>query len=700
MRHIKKLLLAAMATFALPWAGATENVTLQLKWHHQFQFAGYYAARELGYYRDEGLNVDILPVARDINPIDNVLDGHAQYGVGSNDLLLVRNAGHPVKVLAVIIQHSPYVLLSAERSGIRSIRDIVGKRVMLDPYATEISAFLKKSNIPASKIVVISKNDYLPNELISGEADAYAGYSTNDPYYFEKAGLKYTIFYPQSEGIDFYGDNLFTTESEIKNNPRRVKAFLSASLRGWNYALSHPEKTIDLMIDKGYAQEADREKLLFESRKLAELIHPDLVSVGYMNPERWQHVADTYADLGMLPKNFAVPELIYQEEHPLPTGVKIALSVLFLVSLTASAVAIKNHADRRMLFTRLFQSKNRFEKIVSSVAGAVFIYRLEPHGKSGFPYASKVFREMFFVDSADGPVTAEDCFRTVHQGDKETFFASLERSRRELLPWQTECRVNPPAGPMVWIHLNAIPEKDKNGTITWHGVMTDITEKKNAEIKLREMTAKREVAREEERKRIAREIHDELGQLMSVLRLNLNTLNFQYSAKNPDMHDKIARTVAIVDRAIQVVRELTTRLRPAVLDAGICSALEWMVKEFSESTGLECCLQMPDHEIKLSEDKAVVIFRIIQESLTNALKHAEASLIEITLTCMHTELHVTIQDDGKGFDLSADRRSNAYGILGMQERALTLGGDLNIESSPGEGTRLSLIMPVTQDCEA
>jgi ABC-type nitrate/sulfonate/bicarbonate transport system substrate-binding protein/HPt (histidine-containing phosphotransfer) domain-containing protein len=199
-------------------AHALDAVTLQLKWHHQFQFAGYYAAKELGYYKEVGLDVTIKPATNDQNPISNVLNGGAQYGVGSKDLLLLRQRGEPVVALAVIFQHSPYVLLALKKKNIESVQDLVGKRIMFDPFAQEIIAYLRAVGISMDSIVKVSSNDYDAKDLLSGKIDAYAGYSTNDPYYLDKAGVPYLSFSPRSVGIDFYGDNLFTTEAAAGEN--------------------------------------------------------------------------------------------------------------------------------------------------------------------------------------------------------------------------------------------------------------------------------------------------------------------------------------------------------------------------------------------------------------------------------------------------------------------------------------------------
>ncbi len=258
-------------------------------------------------------------------------------------------------------------------------------------------------------------------------------------------------------------------------------------------------------------------------------------------------------------------------------------------------------------------------------------------------------------------------------------------------------------GELVSHDMHAVAEYDESGDaigvlVIGHNI-TDLkaTERRLQEsrLQLRTMTAQREAAREEERKRIAREIHDELGQLLNVLRLNVTTLDYRFGGDNPDLHDKAGKMVATVDRAIMMVRSLATRLRPAVLSAGLGSALEWMVHEFSDSTGITCELHRFDDEIPLDEDRAMVVFRIVQESLTNVLRHSGADHVEITLQLDDTVCVVEVHDNGKGFDQASGRR-NSFGIVGMRERALMLGGDLEITSEAGEGTVLRLRIPIDE----
>ncbi|XDD54762.1 ABC transporter substrate-binding protein [Leptospira sp. WS4.C2] len=292
-----------------------EKVTLHLKWFHQFQFAGYYAAFEKGYYKEAGLDVEIVESTIGIKGIhEKVIQSTGQYGIGSNELIQERYAGKPVVVLAVILQHSPSVLFFKKTSNIQSIHDLVGKRVMLTPHMDEIVAYLKKERIDLSDLRLL-EHRFDPNDLIQGKVDAYSGYSTTQTYDFKKAGFPYVAYSPRVAGIDFYGDNFFTSEDEVRKYPERVKAFREASLRGWQYAMSHKEEIVDLIYEK-YSQRNPKERLLFEADQMTHLIQPVLVEMGYMNPGRWKHINEVYAELGMLPRNINLKGFIYDPNPP------------------------------------------------------------------------------------------------------------------------------------------------------------------------------------------------------------------------------------------------------------------------------------------------------------------------------------------------------------------------------------------------
>lgn len=290
-----------------------ESVVLQLKWQHQFQFAGYYAAIEQGYYREEGLEVELREAEPGRDHVEAVFAGEAQYGVGNSDLLLSRAAGRPAVVLAPIFQHSPLVLVARETEGVRAMQDLHDRpMMMIDSEKAEILAYFKHEGVNIRGLDV-RPHTHRIEDFIEGRIDAMSAYVTDQPFFLREAGVPYLSFFPRSGGIDFYGDTLFTTEEQLRRNPGQVRAFLRASLRGWDYALSHREEIVELILAK-YSRRHSREHLLFEAAKTAELMHPGLIEVGHNNPGRWRHMADTYAEFGLLPRGFSLDGFLYDAD--------------------------------------------------------------------------------------------------------------------------------------------------------------------------------------------------------------------------------------------------------------------------------------------------------------------------------------------------------------------------------------------------
>jgi diguanylate cyclase (GGDEF)-like protein len=317
-------------------AQALEQVRLQLNWQHQFEFAGFYAAKAMGYYRDAGLQVEILASAPGEHTNDLVIDGQAEFGVSDPSLLLERNKGHPVVVLAVIFQHSPMVLL-VPKNGAKRIQDLRGKRVMID-YNTELRAYFRQQGLAEDSFTQVEPS-YDPQDLIAGRVDALQAYASDEPEYLRRAGFEYRAFSAREAGIDFYDLNLFTTQTQIDQHPERVKAFREASLRGWKYAMEHPDEIMEVLL-REYSQKHAADHLRFQYQQMVPLIQPVLVEMGYMNPERWQRMVDSYIELGLLPSDFSLDGFTYDStpERDLTwyyTGLLIAFVLLVLISLVA-----------------------------------------------------------------------------------------------------------------------------------------------------------------------------------------------------------------------------------------------------------------------------------------------------------------------------------------------------------------------------
>jgi diguanylate cyclase (GGDEF)-like protein len=354
-------------------AAATDKVRLQLKWQHQFQFAGYYAALAQGYYQAAGLDVEIIPCQPGEDAMQKVLQGKAEFGVGSTELLLLREQGAPVVVLAVIFQHSPLVFMTLKRSGLQSIHDLVGRRIVIEPGSSELYAYLREEGISADKFTLLP-HGFDTKDLLAGNVDALSAYVTDEPFELRKAGQEYVLYSPRVAGIDFYGDNLFTTESLLKLKPKMVKAFREASLKGWKYAMQHPEELVQL-IHSRYSQRHSIEHLRFEAAQMVPLLQAALVEIGHMNLGRWQHISKTYTKLGMMKPDFNITGFLYDPNPPPPDlrwlYALIGVGALVTVIISALAVYIsrtnvrlkQEAANRKQAEEALRESENRYREL-------------------------------------------------------------------------------------------------------------------------------------------------------------------------------------------------------------------------------------------------------------------------------------------------------------------------------------------------
>jgi signal transduction histidine kinase len=209
---------------------------------------------------------------------------------------------------------------------------------------------------------------------------------------------------------------------------------------------------------------------------------------------------------------------------------------------------------------------------------------------------------------------------------------------------------------------------------------------------LRELAARNEDAREDERRSLKREIHDELGQHLAALRLGISVIDMQLGQANSPLREKTRSLIGAVDATIKVVRNVVAALRPSALDLGVVPALEWLAQEFTERTGIHCEVQVPAADVRMDDKRATAVLRIVQESLTNVVRHAHASNVLISLQQHHGHYVLEVRDNGQGFDPSV-RKEKSFGLVGMRERALMLGGDLFLSSEPGR-TSLRVQFPM------
>ena len=249
--------------------------------------------------------------------------------------------------------------------------------------------------------------------------------------------------------------------------------------------------------------------------------------------------------------------------------------------------------------------------------------------------------------------------------------------------------------------VRIVAEYDSKGRVIGALAMGhNITELKETEkrlqatqAELREFEYRQEMTREDERRHISRELHDELGQLLTAIRMEISVLKLQYEPDDAQFQDKMQRIVALVDRTIRGVRDVVVMLRPEVLERGIVASLEWLTDEFKAQTGISCELHISRERIVLDEEHAISIFRIVQESLTNVARHSGADTVHIALERNGHGYRLKVADNGKGFNIELQKKKS-LGLVGIRERVLSLGGELSIDSGPGRGTKLEIYLPL------
>lgn len=372
-------LLMVMACQLFLWAGealadpvvSDAPVTVQLKWKHQFQFAGYYAALEKGFYAKEGLNVRLLEGGPGRAPVEDLLAGKVNYAVGDSGAILYRAAGKLVVVLASIFQHSPQVIYTRADAGIRNPADLRGKRVqMQNGFLTiEVLALLNKLGVHEGDFTRQSVGDI--RDMIEGRTDAFPGYSINEGFLLGRLDIPYRMFRPRDYGIDFYGDTLLTTEAEIRNHPDQVAAFRRATIRGWEYALAHMDEIVDLIKHKYDTQHKSRAHLMFEAQGVRDLMMADVVPVGLSNPDRWRKIEATFSQLGMKNKGINWDTFLY---HPRP-GVKVFIKqYTYELAAAITLLTILLLGGYVML---LLRSRARLKQVLESMPVPLFITRVE-----------------------------------------------------------------------------------------------------------------------------------------------------------------------------------------------------------------------------------------------------------------------------------------------------------------------------------
>ena len=483
---LRRLPLVAAGMVIAAYAHATEVVDLQLRWHHQFQFAGYYAAVEKGFYKEEWLDVRIHAGDPTHQPVPEVLAGHAQYAEGNSEVLYQRLLGKPLVALAAIFQHSPSVLLTRRDSGIESVHDLMGKKVMLMNMTEDadfLSMFLNE-DVSLSHVKVIPSS-YDINDLISGKVDAFNSYTTNEPYFLKQHNVAYNIIDPSTYRIDFYSDILFTSEAELRDHPNRVEAMRRASLKGWRYAMDHPDEIITLLLEK-YHVEKTREHLEFEAAEMRKLIFPNLIEIGHMNQGRWQHMADSFVNVGLIKPGYKLDGFIYDPgPKQAPAWVfPLLIAVLIILTVVSAITYYLQHLNRRLNKTQIILSES--EERLRLALGAANQAWFDINVQTGAVSVSPEYAKILGYEPDEFTSSLQVWETSIHPENRPRVMTTYRKCLADGEPLAMEYRRQKKNGEWLWIRSigKFTAWTPKHQPLRMSGIHTDITAQKAVELEL------------------------------------------------------------------------------------------------------------------------------------------------------------------------------------------------------------------------
>ncbi|MFL6673471.1 MAG: ATP-binding protein [Massilia sp.] len=349
----------------------------------------------------------------------------------------------------------------------------------------------------------------------------------------------------------------------------------------------------------------------------------------------------------------------------------------------------------------LEQYQARFNAVVDHTPGLVYQFVLHDDGALAFPYLSEGCAALLGLAVSQLQQDPSLFLQLVLPEDRKGYLDAMAASKASMAAWNWEGRIwiDGDWQDVKWINLRATPRAlpQPGGGVQWDGIMTNITASKleqlevmSSRARLAELTAHIEQVKEQERTRIAREIHDDLGGNLTAIKMALAMLATRLPHEQPQLLDKAAYLDDLVDRTIDAVHRISLDLRPSTLDLGLVAALEWQAREFEQQAGVACVFRSADKEIDLDPDHATALFRIFQEALTNIAKHAGASRVTVSLRRQRAHLTLTITDNGRGIAPADRLKPHSFGLRGMSERARALGGKLTLSPAPGGGTMLEI----------
>ena len=350
----------------------------------------------------------------------------------------------------------------------------------------------------------------------------------------------------------------------------------------------------------------------------------------------------------------------------------------------------------------LRQSHILLNNLSLQVPGVLFQTLISPDGHTCTPYSSEKLHEIYELSPDQIREDVAPVFQRFHPDDRDRIIASLAAATERLTKWECEYRVLLPHQGLKWLYGAALPRKMADGTVAFYGIIMDISERIRAEEQLVELNQKLralsdhlQTVQERERLAMARDIHDEIGQSLTVLKLDLQWIAHRLLTRESAVQERVNEMRWNIEQLTSAVQRFAAVLRPPLLDSlGLAAAIDWQVAEFSRRSGIECFVMLNEEIDPLEPQLATAVMRIVQEGLTNVLRHARATEVSVSLCKREGQLVLEIGDNGRGIRPEEIESPQAYGLMGMQERARICRGELTVRGAEGGGTLLRVTVPL------
>ena len=313
IKIIEKIFILFIFSFCTLSAQDLKKVTLQLSWFNQFQFAGYYMAKEKGFYEELGLDVEIRPFQFGLDIPKDVNDGKIDFAVGRETLILEKIKNPNIIALYSLFQSTPLILMSTKESGINSISNFSSKKIMTtidDASEVSLKAMITSNKVKLENLTFL-KHTHNINDLVNKNTDIISAYISKAPFTLQKKGIEYNVFDPKKYGFDMYSDLLFTNQNLINSDLKTVLAFKKASLRGWEYAYSNIEESANLILKKYNTEKLEKDELIYEGNELKKLSYFKTVTLGEIKKDKIQRIYDLYNVMGLIPVSINIEKFVF-----------------------------------------------------------------------------------------------------------------------------------------------------------------------------------------------------------------------------------------------------------------------------------------------------------------------------------------------------------------------------------------------------